>query len=197
MSWARSTKLQWERSPGRDPSPVAVSPLVGSRRGAARLQPFWPCRWVAFTCAPMADSVLASGDQSEVQAVTQQLPYAFGLRICHPVEFCRRDYGDSSNPAATERLDWECFFSCSVCFLLVVGFLFVCFLRGRGNGANTVLIRQVCKREIHSQCFVIQALGRERVCTWVLLPAQWSAVGLCDLILFLRSLHMRLDWRYS
>jgi len=30
---------------------------------------------VAFTCAPMADSVLASGGQSEVQAVIQQFPY--------------------------------------------------------------------------------------------------------------------------
>ena len=91
--------------------------------------------------------------------------------------------------------DWtESVFSVALfVFLLVVGFLFVCFLRGRGNGANTVLIRQACKREIHSQCFVIQALGRERVCTRVLLPAQWSAVGLCDLILFLRSLHMRLE----
>ena len=30
---------------------------------------------VAFTCAPMADSVLASGAQSEVQAVIQQFLY--------------------------------------------------------------------------------------------------------------------------
>ena len=28
---------------------------------------------IAFTCAPAADSVLASGDQSEVQAMTQQM----------------------------------------------------------------------------------------------------------------------------
>ena len=30
---------------------------------------------LAFTCAPAADSVLASGGQSEVQAVIQQFPY--------------------------------------------------------------------------------------------------------------------------
>ena len=30
---------------------------------------------VAFTCAPMADLVLASGGQSEVQAMIQQFPY--------------------------------------------------------------------------------------------------------------------------
>ena len=38
----------------------------GYRRGVARLHPFWSHSWIAFTCAPMADSVLASGDQSEV-----------------------------------------------------------------------------------------------------------------------------------
>ena len=48
---------------------------MGSRRGAARLHPFWSHSWIAFTCAPMADSVLASGGQSEVQAVIQQFPY--------------------------------------------------------------------------------------------------------------------------
>ena len=48
---------------------------MGSRRGAARLHPFRSHSWIAFTCAPMADSVLASGDQSVVQAVTQQFPY--------------------------------------------------------------------------------------------------------------------------
>jgi len=46
-----------------------------SRRGAARLHPFWSNRSIAFTCAPVADSVLASGDQSEVQATIQQFPY--------------------------------------------------------------------------------------------------------------------------
>ena len=30
---------------------------------------------IAFTCAPAAASVLASGGQSEVQAVIQQFPY--------------------------------------------------------------------------------------------------------------------------
>jgi len=31
---------------------------------------------IAFTCAPAADSALASGGQSEVQAVIQQFPYS-------------------------------------------------------------------------------------------------------------------------
>ena len=48
---------------------------MGSRRGAARLHSFWSHSWTAFTCAPMADSVLVSANQSEVQAVTQQFPY--------------------------------------------------------------------------------------------------------------------------
>jgi len=30
---------------------------------------------IAFTCAPAADSALASGGQSDVQAVIQQFPY--------------------------------------------------------------------------------------------------------------------------
>ena len=30
---------------------------------------------IAFTCAPAADPVLASGDQSEVQAAIQQFPH--------------------------------------------------------------------------------------------------------------------------
>ena len=30
---------------------------------------------ISFTCAPVADSVLTSGGQSEVQAVIQQFPY--------------------------------------------------------------------------------------------------------------------------
>ena len=37
--------------------------------------PFRSHRWIAFTCAPVADSVLASGGQSEVQAMIQQFPY--------------------------------------------------------------------------------------------------------------------------
>ena len=32
---------------------------------------------IAFTCAPAADSALASGGQSEVQAVIQQFPYSY------------------------------------------------------------------------------------------------------------------------
>lgn len=47
-----------------------------SRRGGARLHPFRSHRWIAFTCASAADSVLASGGQSEVQAVIQQFPYS-------------------------------------------------------------------------------------------------------------------------
>ena len=35
-----------------------------SRRGAAWLHPFWSHSWIAFTCAPSADSVLTSGGQS-------------------------------------------------------------------------------------------------------------------------------------
>ena len=33
---------------------------------------------IVFTCAPAADSALASGGQSEVQAVIQQFPYKYG-----------------------------------------------------------------------------------------------------------------------
>ena len=32
---------------------------------------------IAFTCAPAADSALASGGQSEVQAMIQQFPYTY------------------------------------------------------------------------------------------------------------------------
>ena len=62
-------------SPTRDPSPVAISPLMGSKRGAAGLHPFPSHSWIDFTCAPRADPVLPPGAQSVVQAVTQQLPY--------------------------------------------------------------------------------------------------------------------------
>ena len=48
---------------------------MGSRRGAARLHSFQSHSWITFTCVPMADSVLASSSQSEVQAVIQQFPY--------------------------------------------------------------------------------------------------------------------------
>ena len=37
--------------------------------------PSSPSGELAFTCAPAADSALASGGPSEVQAVIQQLPY--------------------------------------------------------------------------------------------------------------------------
>ena len=63
-----------EQSPERDPSPVAVSPYLGSKRGAARLHSFRSHMWIAFTCAPRADLVLYPGDQSVVQGVTQQFP---------------------------------------------------------------------------------------------------------------------------
>ena len=36
---------------------------------------------IAFTCAPAADSALASGGQSEVQAVIQQFPYRWWLKL--------------------------------------------------------------------------------------------------------------------
>lgn len=49
---------------------------MGHRRGAARLRPIQSQSWIAFTCFPTADPVFASGDQPEVQAVTQQFPYA-------------------------------------------------------------------------------------------------------------------------
>ena len=49
---------------------------MGSRRGGARLHSGHSSE-IVFTCAPAADSVLASGGQSEVQAVIQQLPYSY------------------------------------------------------------------------------------------------------------------------
>ena len=68
-------KLQWSGSPEERSFPTGSQLLNGSRRGGARLHPFLQHRWIAFTCAPMADSLLTSGDQSEVQAMTQQFPY--------------------------------------------------------------------------------------------------------------------------
>ena len=59
----------------RDPSPVEVSPSMGTKRGAARLHPFLSRTWIAFTCAPRALLVLSPGAQSVAQAGTQQLPY--------------------------------------------------------------------------------------------------------------------------
>ena len=56
--------------------PSGSQPLNGgSRRGGGRLHSFRSHRWIAITCAPMADSVLASAAQWEVQAVIQQFPY--------------------------------------------------------------------------------------------------------------------------
>ena len=58
--------------------------------------PFWSHRWIAFTCAPMADPVLASGDQSKVQAVILQFPYTIIICCWHwaqPSE--RREAGSS------------------------------------------------------------------------------------------------------
>jgi len=63
-----SQKLHEEQPPRRGPSSVEVSPSMGSRRGGARLHLFWSHRWIAFTCAPAADLVLASVGQPEVQA---------------------------------------------------------------------------------------------------------------------------------
>ena len=56
-----------EGSPGRDPSPLAVSPYMTSKRGGARPHPFLSLRWTAFTHAPRADWILSSGAQWVVQ----------------------------------------------------------------------------------------------------------------------------------
>ena len=42
-------------------------------------------RWIAFTCAPTADPVLASHDQSMVQAMTQRFPYITSKHIPLPI----------------------------------------------------------------------------------------------------------------
>lgn len=69
-------RLQEERSPKKETLPLWQSALKwGSRRGGARLHPFLSHRSIAFTCAPVADSVFASGAQSEVRAMIQQFPY--------------------------------------------------------------------------------------------------------------------------
>jgi len=60
---------------------------MGSRRGAARLHPFWSHRRIAFTSVPMADSVLTSADQSEVQAMIQKFPYTCVVRKEITVQF--------------------------------------------------------------------------------------------------------------
>ncbi len=42
---------------------------------------------IAFTCAPAADSALASDSQSEVQAVIQRLPYTLHFISLHTTSF--------------------------------------------------------------------------------------------------------------
>lgn len=71
------------------------------------------------------------------------------------------------------------FLSCTVCFLLVVGFLFVCFLRGRGDRANTVLIRQVYQCEIQT-AFRYLGFGEGEDMHKSLVATQWSTVSLSD-----------------
>jgi len=41
-----------------------------------------------FTCAPAADSALASGGQSEVQAMIQQFPYISLKSKCENIVIC-------------------------------------------------------------------------------------------------------------
>ena len=48
---------------------------MGSLWGGAWLMAASYSDEIVFTCAPAADSALASGGQSEVQAVIQQFPY--------------------------------------------------------------------------------------------------------------------------
>ena len=87
-------------SPTNDPSPVAVSPKMRSKRGAARLHPFWSHSWIASTCAPRADRVLSPGAQSVVQAMTQQLPYSWSncsdMAQKHRHEHCLYNFTDTT-----------------------------------------------------------------------------------------------------
>ena len=53
---------------------------------------------LAFTCAPVGDSVLASGGQSEVQAVIQQFPYTVSFQI-YKQQLCIFAEERSTNPA--------------------------------------------------------------------------------------------------
>jgi len=70
--------LQEEGSPDRDPSSLGVSPSMGSRVST----PSGHSGEITFTCAPAADSALASGGHSGVQAVIQLFPYSNLVRIC-------------------------------------------------------------------------------------------------------------------
>jgi len=78
-----------EWSPGRNPTPAAVSPYMGSKRGADRLHPFQSHIWIAFTCAPTADQVFSPGTQSVLQAVIQQLPYTFPGQATLHITVCK------------------------------------------------------------------------------------------------------------
>jgi len=71
-----------EGSPERDPSPVVVT----LKWGLGGVEPgFQSLRRIAFTCAPTADPVLASHDQSMVQAMTQRFPYITSKHIPLPI----------------------------------------------------------------------------------------------------------------
>lgn len=56
---------------------------MGSLWGAAWLLASGHSGEIVFTCVPAADSVLASGGQSEIQAVIQQLPYSQLKLYCY------------------------------------------------------------------------------------------------------------------
>ena len=55
---------------------------MGSLWGGAWLMAASHSDEIVFTCAPAADSALASGGQSEVQAVIQQFPYTSLMSTC-------------------------------------------------------------------------------------------------------------------
>ena len=78
--------VEWEkRQTEEEYSPISED--LGSQEKTPQMKdlqeeilPQWQSalKWglgVVFTCAPRADPVLSSADQSVVQAVTQQLPY--------------------------------------------------------------------------------------------------------------------------
>jgi len=74
-------ELQEEQSPDRDPSSLGVILKWGLGGGEPGSTPSGHSGEIAFTCAPAADSALASGGQSEVQAVIQQFPYTYLLTL--------------------------------------------------------------------------------------------------------------------
>jgi len=67
---------------------------MGARRRAAWLHPFWPHRWTVFTCAPTADSELASRGVSQVQALIQLFPCKLFLllKLCTPIKSSGEPY---------------------------------------------------------------------------------------------------------